>query len=351
VRPDDELLFIARPNQRQVGTRLGGDIAEAWHLREDGLAERRWDVRFDRQGFRNPDALTAADVCMVGDSFVVGDRVTEDQTMTSILANRLGVSVANLGQIGYGPQQELGVLRRFAFAYRPRLVIWVVFEGNDLVDTAWYETARPRWADVVAKQDAFVSRSFLGNAVAALRRLAQPEPEEAAIASARWGRLPDGRRMWFLRRSGPWSDWELAALDVLGDALAEGQRTCAARGVRLLVVFAPDKFRVYGDVCVFPEHSECRTWQQNDFPDRLHARVRAISPEVGFLDLTPSFRERARAGDVLYPPDDTHWSAAGQSLAADVLAAYVRERGLLESGARSTAPSSSAPSTTAFTMR
>jgi hypothetical protein len=250
--------------------------------------------------------------------------------MTVRLGERLGVPVANLGQIGYGPQQELAVLRRFAFAYPPKVVLWLVYEGNDLRDAAWYESVRRAWPDLVARQRAFAQRSLLANAAAAARRLGEPEPPEAPVARTRWGRLPDGRRMWFLNPAGPWAEWQLAALEVLGDVLAEGQRVSAAHGSRLAVVFVPDKFRVYRDVCVFPEHSECRTWQPNDFPDRLQGIVRRMTPEVGFLDLTTSLRERARAGALLYPPDDTHWSPAGNAAVADVLAAYLRERALLE---------------------
>jgi hypothetical protein len=183
---------------------------------------------------------------------------------------------------------------------------------------------------MVADHASFAKRSFLRNAAVAVGRVLTPEPE-VEIANRRWGRLPDGRRMWFLRAAEGWTDWELAAHDDLGDILREAAAACATANASLVVVFVPDKFRVYRDVCSFPPHSECRGWVPNDFPERLAATVATIEG-VGFVDLTPSFRARAGSPDLLYLPDDTHWTATGHRVAGEALAAHVRERRLVEDG-------------------
>ena len=48
---------------------------------------------------------------LLGDSFVEGWYVSDDQTVAAQLAARLGRPVANLGVAGYGALQALRVLR------------------------------------------------------------------------------------------------------------------------------------------------------------------------------------------------------------------------------------------------
>jgi len=98
----------------------------------------RWDVRYDHNGFRNQTDLKSADIVVIGDSFVEGLTVSDAQLVTSLLAHLQGKVVANLGQSTYGPQQELIVLKRYGLPLRPRTVVWMFFEGNDLADVITY---------------------------------------------------------------------------------------------------------------------------------------------------------------------------------------------------------------------
>jgi hypothetical protein len=79
---------------------------------------------------------------LIGDSYVQGDYVSDDQTTASLLEQRLGRPVANLGVAGYGIAQELVVLRRDALRLAPRIVIWFLFEGNDLYNGQDFENMR-----------------------------------------------------------------------------------------------------------------------------------------------------------------------------------------------------------------
>ena len=49
---------------------------------------------------------------------------------------------------------------------------------------------------------------------------------------------------------------------------------------------------------------------------------------IPLLDLTPVFQEKLEAGHNLYFPDDSHWNAEGQEVAAAELAKFMRGRGL-----------------------
>ena len=96
---------------------------------------------------------------IVGDSFVEGLHVAEPDLISARLAERLGEPVANLGRTGYGPQQELEVLRRHGLAMHPRAVVWAFYEGNDLQDVATYDDDRHQAARALREEPASRGRS------------------------------------------------------------------------------------------------------------------------------------------------------------------------------------------------
>jgi hypothetical protein len=112
--PDPELIYVREGNRRVRWSCQGAPAGRAYHC----------DIQLDADGFRNPPALAVADVAVIGDSFIEGALVTEADLLTAHLARLTGLTVANLGRSGYGPQQELAVLRRFALGRRPRYCVW-----------------------------------------------------------------------------------------------------------------------------------------------------------------------------------------------------------------------------------
>jgi hypothetical protein len=154
---DEELLWIRRPHQHFSGE-VAGDLVHRLGI----PTERRYrvDVRYDSRGFRNPLEIDAASVVVIGDSFVEAGLVEEPALVSTRLAARFGVTVANLGQGGYGPQQELVVLRRYGVRLRPKVVLWFFFEGNDLLDVKRYERSLQDRNLIVAAWRSFRTRSF-----------------------------------------------------------------------------------------------------------------------------------------------------------------------------------------------
>jgi hypothetical protein len=55
--------------------------------------------------------------------------------------------------------------------------------------------------------------------------------------------------------------------------------------------------------------------------------VASVSPEIGFVDLTPALSAAAARGEMVFFPDDSHWTVAGNRVVADVLAEVVRAPG------------------------
>lgn len=292
-----------------------------------------WDgvrYRYDGNGFRNGQDAGSADVVVVGDSFIEGWGVTAPDLVTSRLAGGLHTRVVNLGQSWYGPQQELEVLRRYGLPLHPRAVVWAFFEGNDLQDVERYEQALPVWAELSRRNHSFFLRSFTRNALSSLRRLLRTrlgEDKTGTLAYPSGLFHPrDGQdvRMYFEYPSHRLSPKEKAALGTVGRVLKEAGGLCRLQGARFLVVFVPSKDRIYLDRTRFAAGAEPLRWERNDLPRLLASLVGTAGPGTDFVDLTPVFRARAARGEVLYFPQDSHWSPLGHAVAASVLAARLR---------------------------
>ena len=321
--PDPELLHIHRPHLRESGwTR--GDLLALTHL---AGPSHRYDVRYDQNGFRNSIDLARAEIAVVGDSFIEGGLVPAEQLITSMLGRLQHCTAANLGQAKYGPQQELAVLRRYAVPMVPRICIWAFFEGNDLSEIARYRRIRSQGSSSHRPRAPLVDRSFTKNALSAVIRVSGFDRSLDIERIKHSGLLRTSRdgavRLFFHYPGLPLSARDRGALDDLISILTSAADLCERNRVRLVIVFIPTKYRVYRDNVRFDTDSPCQDWERNDLPESLRARVSRISPEIGFVDLTGPFRDRADGGALLYYPDDTHWSPEGHAFAAQILDEYL----------------------------
>ena len=124
-----------------------GDIVRMGFL-PPGLVRHpayRFPFVTDADGFRNSEPeSTATVVAALGDSFTDGMTLPAELTWPARLASLLGVSVRNYGTAGFGPGQELLVLKEYVLARRPRRVVVGFFAGNDLVDAERFESFQQR---------------------------------------------------------------------------------------------------------------------------------------------------------------------------------------------------------------
>jgi hypothetical protein len=328
---DPELLHVHPPHSHFGGEALGGNIAANFRIPPSAMTLYRWDVNYDQNGFRNDLDLKRADVVVIGDSFVEETTIPTAQLMTSRLAQFEGKVVANLGQYGYGPLEELAVLKRYGLPLRPRTVMWMFYEGNDLKDVIHYRQVTAETYKPQSYWSRYWARSFTRNALAQIyvhlrRALRPPGVRHSGVMLTSSG---NKRATYFLYASPPFSKEDLGALDDTTQTIAIASKLCQAQGVRLMFVFIPTKFRVYHNFCQFPRESECRNWVLNDLPDRLKQAVQGMSPRIGYLDLTPNLVDAVGTGIAPYYSDDDHWSPDGQKVAAEAINDY-----LLESGSR-----------------
>jgi SGNH hydrolase-like domain, acetyltransferase AlgX len=323
---DPELVYRRPPHEVWTG-QPRSDMARVFNL--PIRAPRPQTFTTDARGFRNRRELRHADVALVGDSYVEGAYVSDDETAAVALERRVGAVVANLGQSGYGTLQELKVVESVALGLEPRTIVWFFFEGNDLYDDAAYEDAiayyrahgtldsSPSWTPDLNR---FAAASFSLNAFHLLRRVADPLfPNEVASTGFFPSSGGEARPLYFYGDAAVrWDAYEQERFDRTKAAFLQGRDEIVTRGVRLLVVFIPTKFRVYGGYCRFPPGSPCLSWR----PWRLREHLAAFCRENGIdlLDLTDPMRQAAAAGRLLYAAEDSHWSAEGHRFVAELLA-------------------------------
>ena len=311
-------LLHARPPHLQLSGTMKGNIASAWCLRESSRP-RRYELRYDNYGFRNDSDLQTADVAVIGDSYLEGIEVSSRELATSVLARSSGLTVANLGRQGVGPQEELVLLQRYALALKPKVIVWAFFEGNDLRDLVQYDAVT---AAAAARKSPWPRRkpSFTATALeVAYRAMCRPSPIAARRSAVFRTAQGEDVRMYFSDLTPPGSRNE-AALDRFRAIIREAFDSAQQQGVHLALAFVPIPLRVYRDLARFPLDTECLdTDLGGDLPERIKQLAAGISPEISFVDLTPVFRRAARNGELAYLPDDTHWSPLGHRLAGEAL--------------------------------
>lgn len=97
------------------------------------------ELGINNEGFRDKDFSIVKHgmkrICFFGDSFTMGLNVRSQETMPKMLEKQLkDFEVYNMGVVGFGPDQELNVLEKYGFKYKPDLVIEAICALNDSGD-------------------------------------------------------------------------------------------------------------------------------------------------------------------------------------------------------------------------
>jgi PAS domain S-box-containing protein len=324
--PDRELIYKPKPHYAAKIQFDHGNIGRVLCLPPHPAEV--FELKYDKNGFRNEEDLKNADVAVIGDSYVESPMIPASQLASTGLAQLTKMTVANLGHSGYGPQQELAVLKRYGLPLHPKTVVWMFYEGNDLLDARGYADTlallQSRWESLDSAWD----RSFTRNSLLWLTQSVQgciPNSHEMPQAARTTVVDTEGKENKLYIKGHSYSvtltKQELDDLQKVVTVLKEAYQLVREDGARFMVVFVPHAYRVYRDILNFEGvGGDVAQWGLNDLPDRLRSLVGDLSPEIDYADLTPALRAAARRNVLVYLPDDTHWATQGHQVVAEVLA-------------------------------
>jgi len=380
-----------RRNQNTVlQWRGGGDIVRMGFIPPTAVSSspNRYSLRTDAEGFRNVQVRAAIHVAALGDSFTDGLTLPVDQIWPSRLEQKLGLPVQNYGTAGFGPQQELRVLRDYAIPHHPRVVLLAFFAGNDIFDAERFDKyersegsitlPKTGWSikKVVVRYETFYSFSLVRLALNTLRAKASNQEAggtRVVDTAERNGESPgisaesvpgfdrgiftvpvNGRTLRFAlmppylqtltfsetaleKRSG----WQLTRKTIL-----EMNRVSHESGAALVVLFIPFKSQVYfpllersfgkedleRDFQFYfrqePAGFDLKEMSQNRLAQNHLMRRLCEDEHILLIDPTDALQMEVEAGRNMYFPDDSHWNAAGHELAASAIAAFLNSHGL-----------------------
>lgn len=163
------VLWQGRNGMWQSGLEIGGrevvPLGGVARVRTLGANESGRQAQFtsDEMGLNNPPGLWGSgpvDIVVIGDSFAAGWGVDPEHNIAAPIRARWPRTL-NFGLTGAGPMLELGQLREYGPVTKPKVVLWLYYEGNDLLDMhrerrtlLWQYMAPGFTQDLYARRDA-----------------------------------------------------------------------------------------------------------------------------------------------------------------------------------------------------
>jgi hypothetical protein len=335
TRQPDHRWDVVREDQPAPGRTYPRRIA--------GQPSQRIVLTTDDRGLRNPPRSGRYDIVVSGDSFTEGSMVSDDQTWWRRLSERTGLRIYNTGVSGLSLREYLNNWAAFGLDTGADTLVVLVYEGND-----WKPLARPR-AEVPADGSRFSalrarSERALIQVLAPIGAQRAPPPHPGLD----W--LPPvvaGHAYAFEPKHLMRLDWDPAAFRAAPEwttneaVLAELAEIARARGVRLVIVYAPVKPHVIlpllGDTV---SDAELRAFagfrgrggassKGGSFRQHMLARLDVqehvlrdwcAAWEIPFVSTTAVLRDAVGRGVPAYFSYDPHWTEAGHAVVAEMLA-------------------------------
>jgi hypothetical protein len=320
----------------------------------------------DKNGFRNTTVAEQYDIVAVGDSFVAGSNVSDAQTWPALLAKSVGRPIYNLGVGGSGPPTYLANFARFGTQLRPRIALFMIYEGNDFKEDVVVTGARPpTLGERIAKH---VERAFDASPVTiGLKRLSHDLFEKLGAQRPvpgyreQLGFMPiavtsgavthhysfDPKRLVYLNYSkaefSASREWQATA-----GMLEQIVRLSREQNIQPVFIYAPSTPHVVLPLAWdkipaeqlrnFVAYRKSRLPPAAEFKqqvlDNLDSEQDVVmafcaQQQIECLALTDALRDATAAGQQTYFSYDQHWTPLGNAAAAAAIEAFLRERQLL----------------------
>ncbi len=96
-----------------------------------GYPDMECSLSTDGMGFRNTQDYETCDIIALGDSFVEGSDVSDEDTWPVVLSKLTGKTVCNLGMSGTDPLDYYYRFKKLGLQKKPKILVCMIYEGND----------------------------------------------------------------------------------------------------------------------------------------------------------------------------------------------------------------------------
>jgi hypothetical protein len=335
-------LRLVRPQFTLVGATFYTTDPDPWigfRLRPGhdgvlvGVGEFRTRVRVNELGLRGgPPEEGQPRVLGVGDSFVFGWGVEEDQSFLALASREAGAAPLNAGVPNYSLCQSAALAERLLPRLAPRMVVVAAFAGNDELDET-VPVASYRIEDGRLRAHGEAPKGGWRRALRAvtdrshLLRAARSSSLGDQLGRT-LGAPPPARERLLRHALLTYADPPPPEIAAAGERIAACLRLLRERageaGAEVFALILP------ADLAVVPGALEATAAELGEpgrryLPiaprDRLTAVMRGAG--VPYLDLHEPLAQAARTGGAPYYPHDRHLTPAGHALVASLLAPRV----------------------------
>jgi hypothetical protein len=285
----------------------------------------------DAHGYRNEDSgRLPYEAVIVGESEIVGSGLTQDEVLSEVLERRMGIGVYPLA-----PGSMNSFLRRRRFAEHPPRVLILARPERLITDLPRIRSERMRTSGSfrdrvleardrlkeqiegtrwIQKLGVLLDRLYKGPMLHFLRANLRRGLSASTGGSLKSAVTPHGL-IFFLQGRQVEPDVPSSLFDATLRTIKSYHDLLQDRGIRFIFLPIPEK------ETLFYEYLDL---ERPRFLDRLNSKLEEMGIET--IDLQRPFEEALHQRSILpYQADDTHWSAEGVRIAAELLETRVKK--------------------------
>jgi len=300
---NNEFGYVYQPNRDMKMNSPYGDLEATMGV---NINEPR-EIEFvtDNLGFRNTKSYTDQKFFLVGDSFAMGEGSTQNCVITEVMRSKYQQNIYNLAHSGNQPWDYLNHIESFVKLNpsHPKAIV-MFFEGNDFERYEYHSygtNINHPYQDFFKTTNVFRYTRWLY-----LRATKPKEKDGGPIVKKINGHLI-GFSSWY--------EYNVKRKEPLSEEYMQWSKFFnRLDGEISLVIFVPDKYRVYGPLLDEPETNPLpnRNWE--------YLQSLAIEHKIPTLNLTQPLFEKAKKekdnDNFVFWLGDTHWNCEGMATAA-----------------------------------
>lgn len=263
----------------------------------------------DKLGFRNDEFIEKADIVLVGDSFIVGSSLTQDDILSNMLSTELcnELTIYNLAPVSFS---DFLFYLNNQYIQKPKILIFSIVErevpaeintSNKLYKKLGYKIEELGFPSI------FLDKSL---------RLYSLKWLNARLNNTTGSGMQgiNNSEMFFF--NGQSQEYNYSAIKPTVDIIKSYKDLCDSLGIEFIFLPIPNKETVYYELVPFEE--------QPNYIDILCDEL--ISNQVTSINTLALYNSyRLYNSELLYHTDDTHWNPKGVGIVAKALANQVRE--------------------------